>query len=187
MHRHRCIGTDSTAMTSAILRDKLKTLILRELHKEPQSGYSLIKNISTATGWKPSYGSMYPMLEHLSDEGLVNHHDEGRKKIYALTPLGKEALHNLKAQQAQMAQKMQDTMKLMCHMMGLDNKTHDDLMSLFISAMERGETPFKEVTKATTDIKKAFWDLYRRDLVKKNQKKINSILQEATRKLRMLK
>ena len=45
---------------------QLKFMILKTLGEEPCSGYQLVKKINESTGWKPSYGSMYPLLEGMS-------------------------------------------------------------------------------------------------------------------------
>lgn len=173
-------------MTAAILRDKLKTLIVRQLAKEPTSGYGLIKQIEEATGWRPSYGSMYPMLEHLHEGGLISYKEDGRKKVYHLTTKGRAAHKEGERQQAQMFERMRNNLKLMSHMCGIDSKAHNQLVDVFFSSLERGEMPFKEILRSTTEIKRAFWDLHVRGLVPKHAKQINAILDEATAKLRRL-
>lgn len=173
-------------MSSAILQDKLKTLILRHLSKESLSGYGLIKQIEETTGWKPSYGSMYPMLEQLHNENIVVFKEEGRRKIYSLTAKGKLEFNALGKKQKELIQKVRKSMALMAHLLGSDNKKHDMIMDSFLSAMERGELPFKDVMQASTDMKLAFWELHQKNLIKKNKQKINTIISDATKKLRKL-
>ena len=57
---------------------------------DPRSGYALGKEIETRTGWKPSWGSIYPQLESLQESGMVSVSKEGRARQYALTVDGKK-------------------------------------------------------------------------------------------------
>lgn len=169
-----------------MLRHKLRTLILRNLDEQPRSGYGLIKTIAAQTGWKPSYGSMYPTLDKMREEGLLTVKQEGRKKRYSLTTRGREQTRALGTHHAEMVAKARESLKLMSHLLGIDSKEHNELVDLFLSAIERGETPFKEVMQSSTKMKVAFWQLYKQNLIKKHKKEINSIINEATQKLRAL-
>lgn len=58
--------------------------------KEPMNGAEIMDTMeSTSRGWwRPSPGSVYPMLEQLSGEGLVKKREsDGR---YEITPQGRE-------------------------------------------------------------------------------------------------
>jgi formylmethanofuran dehydrogenase subunit E len=68
----------------------LHMLVVQQLKESPRSGYALVKTIHEQTGWKPSYGSIYPLLEKLESQGAVTVREEGRSKIYSLTPAGNE-------------------------------------------------------------------------------------------------
>lgn len=72
----------------------LRMLVIQQLKENPRSGYGIVKTIHEQTGWKPSYGSIYPLLEKLETEGSVRVKEEGRKKMYSLTPAGKERFHD---------------------------------------------------------------------------------------------
>jgi len=39
--------------------------------------------------WRPSPGSVYPLLQLLEDEGLVKSADQDGRKVYELTPTGR--------------------------------------------------------------------------------------------------
>ena len=68
----------------------LRTWILMIIQDEPKNGAEIMDAMeSTSRGWwRPSPGSVYPMLQTLSDEGLVKKRgDDGR---YEITPQGKE-------------------------------------------------------------------------------------------------
>ena len=58
--------------------------------KEPKNGAEIMDAMeSTSRGWwRPSPGSVYPMLQQLKDEGLVKRRDEDGR--YEITPQGRE-------------------------------------------------------------------------------------------------
>jgi len=57
---------------------------------EPVNGYQIIQQISERSGgaWKPSPGSVYPTIQLLQDEGLIQPDDNESRKALALTPEG---------------------------------------------------------------------------------------------------
>ncbi len=74
----------------------LRLIVLANLARDDLSGYSLMKNIKEKTGcWKPSAGSIYPLLEELLQKNLVTVKKVDRKKVYSLTSLGKNELKSL--------------------------------------------------------------------------------------------
>lgn len=80
------------ALSSLVPRGFLRTYVLSVLAKEPMHGYALIRLIEARTGfWRPSPGTMYPLLESMVNEGLVEEvPDGGRKKEYRLTTKGRK-------------------------------------------------------------------------------------------------
>jgi DNA-binding PadR family transcriptional regulator len=55
------------------------------------NGYQLIQQISERTGgaWKPSPGSVYPTIQQLEDEGLVEGVESDRRRLLTLTDEGR--------------------------------------------------------------------------------------------------
>lgn len=74
-------------------RGDIRTAVLAALAEEPMHGYQIIQAIERRThgAWKPSPGSIYPTLQLLADEGLVTAEQVGERKVYSLTPEGREA------------------------------------------------------------------------------------------------
>lgn len=72
-------------------RGDARAAALLLLAEQPRNGYQLMQEIERRSegAWRPSPGSMYPILQQLSDEGLIEPNGEGGKS-YALTPEGKE-------------------------------------------------------------------------------------------------
>jgi DNA-binding PadR family transcriptional regulator len=56
-------------------------------------GYQVIQAIKTRSGgtWTPTAGSVYPTLQLLADEALVDATQVGERKVYSLTPAGRIA------------------------------------------------------------------------------------------------
>jgi hypothetical protein len=60
------------------------------LAEQPMHGYQIIQQIEErSAGWKPSPGSVYPTLQLLTDEGVVDVEEEGGRKTYSLTEAGR--------------------------------------------------------------------------------------------------
>lgn len=83
----------------------LKFFVLLALSKKPCHGYELMQRILKKTKtWKPTAGSIYPLLHSLKKNGLVKEAGEEEKKIiYSITELGKKELECLKDSALQMA------------------------------------------------------------------------------------
>ena len=65
----------------------LKHLVLGSLSQSPKNGVELMDDVERQTFgfWRPSPGSMYPLLESLSKEGMIEKMPDGR---YSLTQKG---------------------------------------------------------------------------------------------------
>jgi DNA-binding PadR family transcriptional regulator len=79
---------------AGIFKGNLCYMILRALQKKPLHGYAIIKRIELITGdiWKPTTGSVYPLLAQMHSEGLVSiketEHKGRKRKVYAITKKG---------------------------------------------------------------------------------------------------
>ncbi len=80
-----------------LYRETLRMLVLRVLAEKPMHGYQIIKRIEEVTGgkWRPAAGTLYPVLDQLKAEGLVDVERVvtegvrgGRKVVYRLTEKG---------------------------------------------------------------------------------------------------
>jgi len=68
-------------------------LILSMISASPKNGVEIMDEIEITTQgwWRPSPGSVYPVLEQLSNEGLVRKRDDGK---YELTQKGEGDLQD---------------------------------------------------------------------------------------------
>ena len=74
-----------------VSRGAVRTAILLLLAEEPMHGYQIMQELFERSGgvWRPSPGSIYPTLQQLADQGLVETEDTDGKKIYELTDAGR--------------------------------------------------------------------------------------------------
>ncbi len=58
---------------SSVYRESLRNLVLRILLEGPRHGYEIMKKIEEVTNgkWKPAAGTLYPLLDQLRSEGLI--------------------------------------------------------------------------------------------------------------------
>jgi DNA-binding PadR family transcriptional regulator len=73
-------------------RGDVRSAILDVLAAESMNGYQVIQQIAerTSGAWKPSPGSVYPTVQQLEDEGLVEGYDDGGRRRLRLTDDGRE-------------------------------------------------------------------------------------------------
>jgi DNA-binding PadR family transcriptional regulator len=74
-------------------RGDVRAALLSLLAEEPRNGYQLMQEIERRSEgvWRPSPGSVYPALQQLEDEGLVQSAEEDGRKLFHLTDAGREA------------------------------------------------------------------------------------------------
>jgi DNA-binding PadR family transcriptional regulator len=74
-------------------RGDVRTAILQLLNEEPRNGYQIISELAERSGgaWRPSPGAVYPALNQLEDEGLIETFDNEGSRAFRLTSTGREA------------------------------------------------------------------------------------------------
>ena len=72
-------------------RGNVRAAVLALLAEEPRHGYSIMNELGERSGglWRPSPGSVYPVLQQLQDEGLVTSTDADGRKVFDLTAEGR--------------------------------------------------------------------------------------------------
>ena len=72
-------------------RPNVRPAVLALLLERPMHGYEMIQELESRTGgiWRPSPGSIYPTLQLLEDEGLIEATADGGRKNYRLTDAGR--------------------------------------------------------------------------------------------------
>jgi DNA-binding PadR family transcriptional regulator len=76
-----------------IPKGNVRGFLLAALLDGPAHGYELMRRLEEQAGgrWRPSPGSVYPLLQLLEDAGLIAGRDESGRKIYQLTDSGRAA------------------------------------------------------------------------------------------------
>ncbi|GGN36452.1 hypothetical protein GCM10012285_10240 [Streptomyces kronopolitis] len=73
---------------------QIRLHLLALLDQQPSHGYGLLTKLSErfAGAYRPSPGIVYPRLRQLEAEGLLSHATADGRKIYRLTPAGRQEL-----------------------------------------------------------------------------------------------
>ncbi|MEU6198775.1 PadR family transcriptional regulator [Streptomyces sp. NPDC047061] len=73
-------------------RGRVPNLLLTALLDGPAHGYELMDRLEASSGgtWRPSPGSVYPLLQSFVDSGLVEGREAQGRKVFALTEAGRE-------------------------------------------------------------------------------------------------
>ena len=166
------------------MRGQLKTTTLNILADKPMSGSELVQTIESQLGWKPSYGSIYPMLDQLLKEQLVTYHTDKKKKIYTLTLNGKKALKQNRKNKESLVKLLNKTYSIMKEVYGIDMSNIDEKIAEEIG---QGTIAFEDIQQESTDMKKEIFRIMKAKTYKKNRTELKKILQETTQKMKRLK
>jgi DNA-binding PadR family transcriptional regulator len=73
-------------------RGDVRTAVLLLLNEGPRNGYQIMQDIEERSGgtWRPSPGSVYPVLQQLEDEGLIRPTETEGRKEFELTDAGRD-------------------------------------------------------------------------------------------------
>lgn len=163
----------------------LKLLVLRILSKQELSGYAIIKHIEQETGfWKPSPGSMFPLLQKLEGEGFIGHVKEKMRNAYSITPKGKQHLKLIMQKKHELIERMGEMLRL--HQAIAYDRHDANFFFMIMEQLKKGDIPFKELQPELGMVRGSIFQLYAKDKVKGNEKKIKSILRDTITKLKKL-
>ena len=72
-------------------RGDVRAAILALLREGPRNGYQIMSEIEERSGgaWRPSPGAVYPALQQLADEGLIEAEESGGRRTFSLTDAGR--------------------------------------------------------------------------------------------------
>ena len=163
-----------------MLRGFLKIVVLKALAAGPKSGYALMKYVEEKIGSKPSSGSMYPLLDNLTKDGLVESKGVGRTKEYKLTIDGRHRLESIEEKRTECLDSMLDGMRMMSALTGED--MHFPMAML--ESVRKGEMPFKEVNPEWDSLRNQMFVMWKAGELKKNSSKVRKILSNAYKELK---
>ncbi len=83
-------GPPGSTRTRKASRGDVRAAILALLREGPRNGYQIMSDIEERSGgaWRPSPGAVYPALQQLADEGLVEAEESGGRRTFSLTEAG---------------------------------------------------------------------------------------------------
>jgi len=72
-------------------RGDVRAAILALLREAPRNGYQIMSEIEERSGgaWRPSPGAVYPALQQLADEGLIEAEESAGRRAFSLTDEGR--------------------------------------------------------------------------------------------------
>ena len=75
-------------------RGDMQAAILGLLAEQPMHGYQVIQELANRSGgaWTPGPGSVYPTLQAMEEQGLVAGEQDGSRRTFSLTDIGRAAV-----------------------------------------------------------------------------------------------
>lgn len=146
----------------------LRYIALKILEKQPMSGSEIVDRIQEYTEWRPSPGSIYPLLAHLQKEGLIESYpdEDPSLKRFKLTEQGLQVLDEHRHMDSQLRNRHKSIRRLYWI---FHKEMPDDMYESFSALLDTVEVTF-ERAKASPDTSESF----------------KSILGEASKKLRLV-
>mgnify|MGYP006282171849 CR=1 FL=1 len=116
-------------------RGILAIYILHSLQKKPKSGYDLLKEITKKTEgtWTPSKGTLYPLLNSLEEDGLIQINKIGQRSkiLYEPTTKGIKQLSNIKKHAQEMEEKISQFRNMLSEII---NEEQSEIISLMLQS-----------------------------------------------------
>lgn len=164
-----------------MLKNQLKLIVLKKLDDKSLSGYDLIKEIYISTGsWKPSFGSMYPLLKELRHNRLVTVKVIERKKIYSITSLGRKTLKEALETSQNIIENMAKEFKMMENICSMHEKKHLDAV---IKKIHTDKAIFGGFTDEMDRFQRTMMNIITRKKTKSKEYEIKKILNDTISKL----
>jgi DNA-binding PadR family transcriptional regulator len=90
-HGHGWHGHHGAFEGGRVRRGGVRDLLLAALVEGPAHGYELMRRLQERSGgrWRPSPGSVYPLLQLFADQGLVAVSGAEGRKVFELTAVGR--------------------------------------------------------------------------------------------------
>jgi len=167
-----------------MIKNQLKLIVLKKLDDNNLSGYDLIKEIYNSTGsWKPSFGSMYPLLKDLHKNKLVTVKVVNRRKVYSITASGRKTLKEALAASQNIIETMAKEFKMMENICSTYERKHLDII---IHRIHTNKAMFDGVTDEMDQFQRTLMMLFTHGKFKSKEQDIKNILNDAISKLKKL-
>ena len=157
---------------------------MNKLKEKSLSGYDLIKEIYNSTGsWKPSFGSMYPLLKELYTNKLVSIKIVNRKKVYTLTAQGVKVLNEAVDASQDTIRMLLKEFKVMEAICSPQERNHTQAI---IKEIKQNSIPFSNLTEEISKLQRTLFKLHSEGKIKTHEDEIKKILNSTLIKLNNL-
>lgn len=165
-----------------MMKGYLRLIVMKTLANRKLSGYDLIKQIEKDTGtWKPSFGSIYPLLEKLLSERLVQLEAQGRKKLYFLTKEGQKYLSVIDKNKNSLIDRLIGAWNAFGK---ITDRKEMGFMLEILNSVKKGQLPFKELNPELNEFRAAIYDSYSTG---KDREKMKAVIRGTVKKLKAIK
>ncbi|MFQ5620357.1 MAG: PadR family transcriptional regulator [Candidatus Nanoarchaeia archaeon] len=164
------------------VRGYLKLLVYKGLQGKPMSGYAIMNMIEEKTGHRPSSGSIYPLLERMANDGLVDFEEKLNKKIYSLTSQGKKEVDHAVNEVEKILLDLKEKVKILGVLQGTD-------MSHYLESIEqrlKGKIPFGTLGDDIENLQVSLFKLNATGVMQKKTPQVRKILKRANNDLKKL-
>lgn len=127
-------------------RGLLRHLSFQFLKERPMSGSEIVDKIEEYTDWRPSPGSIYPLLSHMQEVGLIRPHDDQDPtlKRFELTEMGRKHVDEFLAHDEHMRSRNRNIRKMYWKLhTGMTEDLYESLGQL-LDALEDAYTRHRE-------------------------------------------
>ena len=134
MRMHRGLGKKI-----GVPKGFLRHITMQLLRQTPMSGSEIMDQIQEYTDWRPSPGSVYPLLSILQDEGLIKPHEDEDPSLkrFTLTEAGLKETDELAEHSHQMRSRNKSIRKIYWR---LHMEMPEDLYMSFAGLLDTFET-----------------------------------------------
>jgi len=140
--------------------------ILHTLQRSPKSGYEILNEIKEKTEgrWVPSKGTIYPSLTQLEKKRLIKvvGVEKRSKKIFSITPQGKELLHQFRKRSGFARKKFEMVRGLLVEVLGV-SRVEKRLYEVWEGAMKAYEKDKIRTIKVLEECISDLGEIYGRD------------------------
>ncbi len=137
-------------MPHSMPRGFLRILIMSLLKSDELTGSEMMEILEDRSDgrWKPSPGSIYPMLDSLKEDGFIEVASEiGRSKKYKITPAGSDHFRNISRRKRDMEHKTRLSRVLWLHLLNPSDRVHFHLSGI-LAAVEFLEESIEELSSS---------------------------------------
>ncbi len=161
----------------------LQHLVLHKLEEGPRTGYQLCSQIEQETGKRPSYGSIYPILERMTRAGELTVKQDGRRKLYTLTTKGRQTAGHASHERAALVDDLQVRVKKLMALVEMDPQP----MLIMLDRARKGEPPLGRITAPMFGVRDLVFRMAADGRADRHAAEINRLLAQLAKRLEAMR